>query len=59
MPGATEKTGVVVDPIMLPEKGSDFLDICLLAGAGGLLFPDIYDQRVGTPLLQSPRHNGA
>jgi len=59
LPGSTERVRAVVDSIMLPEKGSDLVDICPFDGAGGLLFPDISNWRVTTPLVQSPRHNGA
>lgn len=59
MPGPTDKTGLVVDPIVLPEEGSDLLDACLLAGASRSRLHEVYALRNGTPLLLSPRHDGA
>lgn len=59
MPGTTGKVNVVVDPIVLPAEGGELIDMCLLAGANKARLPEIYDQRVGTPLVQSRRHKGA
>lgn len=52
--GFTSKTGTQVDPISLPDEASLFLDACILQGGQRSLLQNLYDERHGSPLLQSP-----
>ncbi|WP_181711285.1 tyrosine-type recombinase/integrase [Roseovarius sp. TE539] len=56
--GWTKKSGTRVEPLVLPEEVSPFLDACLLQGTEPRSLWRVYRERSGAPFLESPKRAG-
>jgi hypothetical protein len=58
-PGRTQKSGNLVDPIILPREATPLLDACLLQGAQRAKLSEILQSKSGSFMFQSRRRSGA